>query len=665
MHQNQIQDSHLTDHSKLYHQLYRYASEGRQTDFITAIQKVANCDQNASIQLLSRLSPLNNSFLHTAVTFGHVSLAIKIMKLHPPLLLVKNFEGDTALHVAAKTGGGDDNLIRCIMEHENLDSGEGQATDIEKVDISVFRMKNDEENTPLHEALINGNHLEAKYLIKADPSVSFCANEERKSPLYLAAEAGLVEIVKLIYDTTAVQNNTGDQGNGVPPMNLVMEGKSPLHAAILSQKEDVLGILSRMRFTVEHLEDEKGRTPLHCAASTGYLEGLRFLLKRCLSDSHRADSGGTFPIHSASSKGHVPIVKLLLEHYPDLKELRNSSGENILHVAAKCGRDNLVKYFLEKGEFKMLINQKNKAGNTPLHLATIYQHPAVVNILTWDKRTNLKLLNVRGMTALDIAENTLETTPSFHRRLAWIALKSAGAQQAQSSNIWKTGQNTQQDLLVSATKPLGGNGGDVRTKIEDATDRVINSCNNIQLVLPNKQSNKDTVNTLLVVTTLIATVSFAAGFTMPGGYNNSGPHEGTATLLNKEMFQVFVICNTLAMYNSVLVAITLIWAQLGDLSLVPLRIALPLLGLALTMLSLAFMAGVFVVVSSLQWLASVVMIMGVVFLFTVIALFTPLFFPSKLFPTSSTFRVRRYIIYYPFRLAVLVSGSHKDFEEED
>lgn len=73
-----------------------------------------------------------------------------------------------------------------------------------------------------------------------------------------------------------------------------------------------------------------------------------------------------------------------------------------------------MKYFLKKGEFKMLINQKDRAGNTPLHLATIYRHPAVVNILTWDKRTNLKLLNARGMTALDIAENILETIASFH-----------------------------------------------------------------------------------------------------------------------------------------------------------------------------------------------------------------------------------------------------------
>ncbi|KAL6187955.1 hypothetical protein ACLB2K_039350 [Fragaria x ananassa] len=202
MHQHQIQDSQLTDQSRLYHQLYGYASEGRQTDFITAIQKVADHDQNASMQLLSRLS-------HAAVTFGHVSLAIEILKLHPSLLLVKNFEGDTVLHFAAKTGEGDDNMIRYIMEHVNLGSGQGQVMDIEKVDISVFRMKNYEENTPLHEALINGNHLEAKYFIKADPSVSFgfiplhfaaSTDSSGTLPIHSASSKGHVHIVKLLLE---------------------------------------------------------------------------------------------------------------------------------------------------------------------------------------------------------------------------------------------------------------------------------------------------------------------------------------------------------------------------------------------------------------------------------------------------------------------------------
>lgn len=79
---------------------------------------------------------------------------------------------------------------------------------------------------------------------------------------------------------------------------------------------------------------------------------------------------------------------------------------------------------------------------------------------------------------------------------------------------------------------------------------------------------KDRVNTLLLVSTLVVTVTFAAGFTMPVGYINSSDNlnSGMATFLVKRMFHVFVICNTLSMCASILAAITVIWAQLGDLN---------------------------------------------------------------------------------------------------
>ena len=76
---------------------------------------------------------------------------------------------------------------------------------------------------------------------------------------------------------------------------------------------------------------------------------------------------------------------------------------------------------------------------------------------------------------------------------------------------------------------------------------------------------KDMVNTLLLVATLVATVTFAAGFTVPGGNDDSDPHKGMAKFLQHHLFQAFVISNTIAMYSSVTVVVALIWAQLGDL----------------------------------------------------------------------------------------------------
>lgn len=96
-------------------------------------------------------------------------------------------------------------------------------------------------------------------------------------------------------------------------------------------------------------------------------------------------------------------------------------------------------------------------------------------------------------------------------------------------------------------------------------------------------------------------------------------------LLNKLPFQAFVICDTIAMYSAILVTVTLIWAQLGDITLVinSLRLAVSLLGISLTMMSLAFMAAVYVVMSKLVWLSYVVLILGLISLACLLTLFIP------------------------------------------
>uniref|UniRef100_F6HI83 PGG domain-containing protein n=1 Tax=Vitis vinifera TaxID=29760 RepID=F6HI83_VITVI len=350
---------------------------------------------------------------------------------------------------------------------------------------------------------------------------------------------------------------------------------------------------------IVHQRDEHGRTPLHYAASIGYLEGVQTLLAKDQSnfDRYHRDDEGFLPIHVASMRGYVDIVKELLQVSSDSIELLSKHGENILHVAAKYGKDNVVDFLLKK--------------------KGVEYH--VVNYLTWDKRVDVNLVNNEGQTAFDIAVS-VEHPTSLHQRLIWTALKSTGARRAGNSKV--------------------------PPKLPKS---------------PNTDQYKDRVNTLLLVSTLVATVTFAAGFTMPGGYNSSDPSAGMAIFLMRNMFHMFVICNTIAMYTSILAAIIFIWAQLRDLNLMDtaFRFALPLLGLALYAMSFGFMAGVSLVVSNLHWLAIVVFIIGIICLFSLSVPFLLLFLPSK-----STNRILRYISYYPFLILVWASES-PEIKQED
>ncbi|KAM4111071.1 hypothetical protein ACJW30_05G040500 [Castanea mollissima] len=561
-------------------------------------------------------SPKLNTILHVAASSGHEKVVKVILETKgcQQLVMRKNSAGDLALHVAASAGHLP--ILKLLLSASYQHLEESQCS------FEPLKEQNKRGNTPLHLALINKyqevtskikyNEV-ARFLVETEPVVTCSSiNKENKSPLYMAAEAGDVELLEIML-------------NKLPCLQKVA-GKSIVHPTIsCAFTTKNIGILDTVLRKMPHLitnQDNTGMTPLSHAASIGFLDGVQYLLEKASDCAYKIDLNGFYPIHTASKKGHIEVIEFFLNQYPDMSELLNRNGQNILHVAAVSGKAKAVAYMLKRDDLEMLINEKDNYGNTPLHLASKERHPKVVSILTWDKRVSLKLLNNVGKTALDVAGDYSPVRfPSFREQLTRQALRYAGAPRAPRSSTSK----------------------------------------NMQIMMPHMKlhSDKDRVGTLLLVAALVATVTFAAAFTVPGGYNGSG---GVATFLEKQMFQVFVICNTIAMYSAIAVVVTLIWAQLGDLNLViaALKFAVPIFGLALTMVSVAFMVGNYLVLRNLNWLAYLVLIIGSFVHLTLLIVFSPLCFPSSLHR-----RFLRYILYYPFCLLIKVTRSDTDDRKEE
>jgi cadmium resistance protein CadD (predicted permease) len=75
------------------------------------------------------------------------------------------------------------------------------------------------------------------------------------------------------------------------------------------------------------------------------------------------------------------------------------------------------------------------------------------------------------------------------------------------------------------------------------------------LGIGNEERNKEKEDAMskarkshLVVAALIATVTFAAAFTLPGGYKRN---QGTAILAKKYAFKIFIISDTISMVSSI------------------------------------------------------------------------------------------------------------------
>ncbi|KAL1564565.1 protein ACCELERATED CELL DEATH 6-like [Salvia divinorum] len=599
-------DDHATEIYKDQN-LYLAAKNGNLEEFTTILQRISTSNHINFHDILTRSTPIGNTFLHVAAKHGKLNIANFITAAQPYLALSNNFYGETPLHLAAKSGHL--SMVEALVRVHHHQPDE-EAT--------LLRAKNKKGNTALHETLLS--FLEnkrgkaslhgcwiriAESLIQNDPHLSYSSNKDQESALYLAAKAGLKDCVSLILRLLPEQEC----------LNELFNKKSPIEAAIQGKHRDVLEAMLDMKRSFFHLRDENGRNPLHHAADYGYLEGANLLRIHFPEMTTQRDKSGSFPILVASSEGHVDVVDVLLQDLPDPAEVLDTDGRNILHLAARHGRTNVVRSVLRNPHLHELINMTDEAGNTPLHLATRHWHPMAVRDFTWDKRVDIAIINDDGMTALDVAEYHMQLKDFQNiQYLTWTALMAASTPRALTGNTL----------------------GTTKTHRIDAFERQ--------------------VNFLLLVSILIATVTYAAGFTVPGGYNSSDDDHnntpGLATMLRHMAFQVFVLTDVLAMYSSLTAAVVLGWALSFDFVLVvkALHLALPLFGGALMMMCIAFTAGIYLVVHDIWWLRTGVLIMGIHFVIKLVLLGLPL-----CFPVSSPNIFLRYISYYPFYFLVLLN----------
>lgn len=110
------------------------------------------------------------------------------------------------------------------------------------------------------------------------------------------------------------------------------------------------------------------------------------------------------PLYIALVYDQQDLIDYLLENNKEMINTLLDDNSNIIHLIVHLHNSSLLKYVLTKLDNNTLINQQNKFGLTPLHMAVMANELEMVKTLV-ENKVDVTILNNKSQTALEIASN--------------------------------------------------------------------------------------------------------------------------------------------------------------------------------------------------------------------------------------------------------------------
>ncbi|XP_060182819.1 ankyrin repeat-containing protein NPR4-like [Lycium barbarum] len=332
--------------------------------------------------------------------------------------------------------------------------------------------------------------------------------------LYKAAVEGNVQLMKTDVEV----------GCQVTP-----QGNTILHLAALYGHFDLAREVLAVSPALLCRQNKKNETALHVAAKEGHTEVVRLLLSGAIGEAKETlmrmtDDNGDTTLHKAVRKQHVEVVRVLVKEDPECEFPANKAGETPLFLAAESGFYDALVEILESCKTPTYAGPCHR---TALHAAIIHGREAMpfTELMFFYYSYAFYRTDVFGICVqkkiYGVVVLNIESIYKLHHG---SLLK----------NLLRFGQFGGRDFEIKREeKRMPTTENETETRWENYKGRIDNYMKVAQ--------------THLVVATLIAAVTFTAGLTLPGGFdNNPGPNQGMALLIRKAVFKAFVVTNAIS-----------------------------------------------------------------------------------------------------------------------
>ncbi|KAG4153450.1 hypothetical protein ERO13_D04G184200v2 [Gossypium hirsutum] len=389
------------------------------------------------------------------------------------------------------------------------------------------------------------------------PSLLFQTNAKGQTPLHVEVRYGHSAIVKLLIKSCAKARD-GDLELGMDQVSAVremlritdQESNTALHeAAGCGNVEVVKALLEFEDPDFPYSANKKQETPLYIAAKRrGSGRLLTLLLDKFKSTGHGGPHGRT-ALHAATMAGDAEAIRVILKKKGDLTKERDEDGRTPLHYAAHLGRRLSVVKELLKRDVSAAYMCDKKRGMTPLLMAARQGYLGTVSRILSLCPDSCDKVDNEGLTLLHYmafrGSPYLIEFSLFKRGGIDIVYGSLRNLMKLEGAIGMTPQKVYNALLSEKHhhKQEQINGLLEEIENDQVADKPVHPFGFPTISTASLEKKREGY---FIVAGLIATVTFAAAITVPGGFKSEkGYEEGTPFLIHKAAFKVFIISNAL------------------------------------------------------------------------------------------------------------------------
>ncbi len=277
-------------------------------------------------------------------------------------------------------------------------------------------------NTPLHIAVLKGNHECVRALLAAENIQPDITNCEGKTPLMIACCNGDAVSTELLLATGKVNPNAVDyQGDYLLPMTAyhghaqcvqqlinipgvdvnicAASGETALFKAVSQAHADVVQVLlSVPGVDVNRSDETNNNTPILIASASGNIECMRYLLACPQVDVNKANVNGLSPVIATCIAGHQEALRLLLERQETNVNAHMNNGLSALMASVGSGRIECLNLLLSREDIE--VNDVASQGISPLLVAAAMGKTECLQVLLQVPGINVNIRHNDGLTAL-------------------------------------------------------------------------------------------------------------------------------------------------------------------------------------------------------------------------------------------------------------------------